>query len=105
MKRIPGLKDIKRVFATTDYAAAITGKKGKRGLICCLLLWMQADVCDFFFHAASGELFSWGLNGPSGRLGLGHDEHAFVPQKVPLDKPVADVALGTHHAISLCIDE
>ncbi|CDH51642.1 williams-beuren syndrome chromosomal region 16protein homolog [Lichtheimia corymbifera JMRC:FSU:9682] len=78
LKRIPGLKDIKRVFATTDYAAAIT---------------------------ASGELFSWGLNGPSGRLGLGHDEHAFVPQKVPLDKPVADVALGTHHAISLCIDE
>lgn len=79
-------------------------KKGKGDLFVvycygCKLMFV------IFFHAASGELFSWGLNGPSGRLGLGHDEHAFVPQQVPLDKPVADVALGTHHAISLCIDE
>lgn len=26
LKRIPGLENVKRVFATTDYAAAITGK-------------------------------------------------------------------------------
>ncbi|KAI8350155.1 regulator of chromosome condensation 1/beta-lactamase-inhibitor protein II [Blakeslea trispora] len=77
-KEVKGLEDIVKVYATTDYAAAIT---------------------------ASGELYTWGLNGPtSGRLGLGHEEHAFVPQRVNIDKHVIDVSLGTYHAIAICKD-
>ncbi|KAI9318649.1 regulator of chromosome condensation 1/beta-lactamase-inhibitor protein II [Dichotomocladium elegans] len=75
LQRIPGLSNVQRVFATTDYAAAITD---------------------------SGELFTWGLNGPSGRLGLGHSHHGFVPHRVELEKAVQDVALGTNHALALC---
>ncbi|KAI7865144.1 regulator of chromosome condensation 1/beta-lactamase-inhibitor protein II [Spinellus fusiger] len=75
LNEVEGLKNIERVYATTDYAAAIT---------------------------ASGELFTWGLNGPSGRLGLGSVDHAFTPQRVPLDKVVMGLALGTNHALALC---
>ena len=45
----------------------------------------------------------WGLNGSSGRLGLGHKEHAFEPQRVDIDKEVEDLALGTNHALAICI--
>ncbi|KAI8364461.1 regulator of chromosome condensation 1/beta-lactamase-inhibitor protein II [Choanephora cucurbitarum] len=75
-KEIKELKEIKKIYASTDYAAAIT---------------------------VSGELYTWGLNGPtSGRLGLGHEDHAFVPQRVNIDKRVIDVSLGTYHAIAIC---
>ncbi|KAI9251958.1 regulator of chromosome condensation 1/beta-lactamase-inhibitor protein II [Sporodiniella umbellata] len=73
-KKIHGLDNVQRVFASTDYAAALT---------------------------ENGALFSWGLNGISGRLGLGHSEHAFTPQRVPIDPPVRDVALGVYHALAL----
>ncbi|KAG0175072.1 hypothetical protein DFQ29_007261 [Apophysomyces sp. BC1021] len=76
MKRVEGLKDVARVFATTDYAAAIT--------------------------EVSGELFTWGLNGPSGRLGQGNTEHAFTPKQVKLGRAVTDVELGTNHAFAMC---
>ncbi|KAL0095683.1 regulator of chromosome condensation 1/beta-lactamase-inhibitor protein II [Phycomyces blakesleeanus] len=75
LREIEGLKDVERVFATTDYAAAIT---------------------------ASGELFTWGLNGPSGRLGLDSVDHAFVPKRVDIDRPVTELALGTNHVLALC---
>ncbi|KAI9013814.1 regulator of chromosome condensation 1/beta-lactamase-inhibitor protein II [Phycomyces nitens] len=75
LREIEGLKDVERIFATTDYAAAITG---------------------------SGELFTWGLNGPSSRLGLTSVDHAFVPKRVNIDKPVSDIALGTNHVLALC---
>ncbi|KAI9485241.1 MAG: regulator of chromosome condensation 1/beta-lactamase-inhibitor protein II [Benjaminiella poitrasii] len=77
MTTIEGLRDIRKVFATTDYAAAITD---------------------------SGELYTWGLNGPSGRLGLGHFEHSFQPKRVDLNRAVLDVSLGTNHALAICIE-
>ncbi|KAI8147966.1 regulator of chromosome condensation 1/beta-lactamase-inhibitor protein II [Fennellomyces sp. T-0311] len=76
LQRIPGLPEIEKVFATTDFAAAV---------------------------AASGELFTWGLNGSSGRLGLGHQEHAFAPKRVEIDGKVQDLALGTNHVLAICI--
>ncbi|KAH8554383.1 regulator of chromosome condensation 1/beta-lactamase-inhibitor protein II [Umbelopsis sp. PMI_123] len=69
---------VTKIFATQDMAAAIS---------------------------VSGQLYTWGLGGHSGRLGLGHSEHAFVPQKVHFDDPtrkVLDLALGTSHAICIC---
>ncbi|KAI7904447.1 regulator of chromosome condensation 1/beta-lactamase-inhibitor protein II [Cokeromyces recurvatus] len=77
LTKIECLKDIKKVFATTDYAAAIT---------------------------ESGELYTWGLNGPSGRLGLGHCQHSFEPKRVNLTQPVLDVYLGTNHALAVCAE-
>ncbi|KAI8088523.1 regulator of chromosome condensation 1/beta-lactamase-inhibitor protein II [Thamnidium elegans] len=70
-------KEIIKVFATTDYAAAIS---------------------------KCGELYTWGLNGPSGRLGLGDNQHAFIPKLVKMDRQVIDVALGTSHAIATCTE-
>ncbi|KAI8069317.1 regulator of chromosome condensation 1/beta-lactamase-inhibitor protein II [Gongronella butleri] len=68
---------VTRVFAATDYAAALS---------------------------ASGELFIWGLNGPTGRLGLGHDHHAFTAARVDFNgKQVKDVVLGTNHALAVCV--
>jgi alpha-tubulin suppressor-like RCC1 family protein len=71
------LKDIIKVFATTDYAAAIN---------------------------KSGQLFTWGLNGLSGRLGLGNNEHAFIPRLVNIDRKVTDVSLGTNHVLAMCYE-
>ncbi|KAI9490967.1 regulator of chromosome condensation 1/beta-lactamase-inhibitor protein II [Zychaea mexicana] len=76
LQRIRDLPQIQKVFATTDFAAAV---------------------------AASGELFTWGLNGSSGRLGLGHQEHAFQAERVDIDKEVHDMVLGTNHALAICI--
>ncbi|KAI7851685.1 regulator of chromosome condensation 1/beta-lactamase-inhibitor protein II [Circinella umbellata] len=76
LQRIRNLPRIKKVFAATDYAGAV---------------------------AVSGELFMWGLNGSSGRLGLGHQEHAFEPQRVDIDREVHDLTLGTNHALAICI--
>ncbi|KAI8379195.1 regulator of chromosome condensation 1/beta-lactamase-inhibitor protein II [Radiomyces spectabilis] len=75
LAEVAGLSNIRRVYATTDYAAALSD---------------------------SGELYTWGLNGYSGRLGLGTEDHAFVPQRIPLERQVVDVALGTTHALALC---
>ncbi|KAI8049434.1 regulator of chromosome condensation 1/beta-lactamase-inhibitor protein II [Gilbertella persicaria] len=77
LKQIEGLNRISKVYATTDYAAAIT---------------------------VSGELYMWGLNGIHSRLGLGNHEHAFIPQRVELDKKIVDLFLGTNHAIAMCLD-
>jgi alpha-tubulin suppressor-like RCC1 family protein len=56
------------------------------------------------YFTASGELYTWGLNGPSGRLALGNeDEHAFTPKRVNIDRQVIDVSLGTNHALAICI--
>lgn len=52
----------------------------------------------------SGDLFTWGLNGSSGRLGLGHHQHEYVAKQVDMENnTVVDVALGTNHALALCI--
>ncbi|CAO3702618.1 unnamed protein product [Rhizopus stolonifer] len=75
LKKVEGLDNIVKIFATTDYAAALS---------------------------ADGELFTWGLNGPSSRLGLGHTDHAFTPKRVYINKRVTDVSLGVNHALVLC---
>ncbi|CAG8558725.1 7867_t:CDS:2 [Acaulospora morrowiae] len=77
--RVPDLSNIKRIYCGPDYMAAIS---------------------------ASGELFTWGSGGPSGRLGLGHTNNQFVPMKVtfPQDVIVERVACGTNHAIALCTE-
>ncbi|RCH87809.1 Williams-Beuren syndrome chromosome region 16 protein [Rhizopus azygosporus] len=77
LKEIKGLEKVVKVYASTDYAAALT---------------------------EDGQLYTWGLNGPSGRLGLGHHEHAFVPNHVNVDRKVLDVSLGVNHAMILCED-
>ncbi|KAG2206850.1 hypothetical protein INT47_007607 [Mucor saturninus] len=68
-------KEIIKVFASTDYAAALS---------------------------KNGDLYTWGLNG-SGRLGLGPTD-AIVPKRVDIDKQVIDVSLGTNHAIATCAE-
>lgn len=92
-----------KIFATQDMAAALTGKEvfhifnlGNR---------MSNANAILFCTADSGQLYSWGLGGHTGRLGLGHLEHGFVPQKVLFDgasHKVLDLALGTSHALCLC---
>lgn len=52
----------------------------------------------------SGELYTWGLNGASGRLGLGNSLHGFIPKRVDIDKRVIDLSLGTNHAIATCVE-
>ncbi|CAO3616745.1 unnamed protein product [Cunninghamella blakesleeana] len=76
IKQVKELKNIIKVFAATDYAAALS---------------------------ESGVLFTWGLNGASGRLGLGHCQHEFTPKQIKLEKAVIDVSLGTNHALALCL--
>jgi alpha-tubulin suppressor-like RCC1 family protein len=59
-------------------------------------------VCILFLE--SGDLFTWGLNGSSGRLGLGHHQHEYVAKQVDMENnTVVDVALGTNHALALCV--
>lgn len=91
-----------KVFATQDMAAAITGKAHLS-----VQIWSCSRVPDSVpLHAKdSGQLYTWGLGGHTGRLGLGHLEHAFVPQKVHFGeapRKVVDLALGTSHALCLC---
>ncbi|KAL1932521.1 hypothetical protein VTP01DRAFT_8199 [Rhizomucor pusillus] len=74
LRKVPGLANVKRVFAATDYAAALT---------------------------ADGQVYVWGLNGTSGRLGLGHTDHAFTPSRLDIDCPIHSLALGTHHALAI----
>ncbi|KAG2173415.1 hypothetical protein INT44_008767 [Umbelopsis vinacea] len=77
-RRVQIDEKITKIFAVQDMAAAIS---------------------------ESGQLYIWGLGGHSGRLGLGHLEHVFVPQKVLFDdspRIVLDLALGTSHAICIC---
>ncbi|KAI8082752.1 regulator of chromosome condensation 1/beta-lactamase-inhibitor protein II [Halteromyces radiatus] len=77
LQKVKGLDKIIRVFAATDYAAALS---------------------------ESGDLFTWGLNGQSGRLGLGHHQHEFIAKQVLFNNnKVIDVVLGTNHAMALCI--
>jgi alpha-tubulin suppressor-like RCC1 family protein len=57
-----------------------------------------------FQFIGSGELYTWGLNGPSCRLGLGNNEHAFIPRLVPIDRKVVDLSLGTNHVLATCIE-
>lgn len=73
--QVKGLSNVAKVFAATDYAAAIT---------------------------TSGELYTWGLNGPSCRLGTNNAEHAFEPTRVNIDREVIDLSLGTNHAFAVC---
>ncbi|OZJ03308.1 hypothetical protein BZG36_02283 [Bifiguratus adelaidae] len=67
---------ITQIFATTDYAACIDD---------------------------AGQLYTFGLNGPHARLGLGDTAHAFEPRKVLFEDSTAvrNVALGMHHALVL----
>jgi hypothetical protein len=95
-KPINNLDNVIKIYAATDYAAAITGKT-----FCPQLdynVYIHVPIID------SGKLYTWGLNGPSGRLGLGHLEHAYEPRLVELDRKVHHVSLGTNHAIALCDD-
>ncbi|KAF9130834.1 Williams-Beuren syndrome chromosome region 16 protein [Mortierella sp. 14UC] len=80
-EQIPGLEGVRKIVASTDYAAAITGK---------------------------GELFTWGTCGKTGRLGHGDFEHRFEPKRVvmPQEKDgdkviVHDVALGQDGALAI----
>ncbi|KAF9278010.1 Williams-Beuren syndrome chromosome region 16 protein [Mortierella alpina] len=73
-EKIPSLSGIRRIVASTDYAAAINDK---------------------------GELYTWGTCGKSGRLGHGDFETCFEPKKVLMPQEcngkkvvVHDVALG-----------
>lgn len=98
LQKVKGLDRAIRVFAATDYAAAISGtktqttKRGKSLFIVCILF------------LESGDLFTWGLNGSSGRLGLGHHQHEYVAKQVDMENnTVVDVALGTNHALALCV--
>ncbi|KAI8992662.1 regulator of chromosome condensation 1/beta-lactamase-inhibitor protein II [Pilobolus umbonatus] len=77
LRCIQELDNIVRIYATTDYAAAIS---------------------------ASGELFTWGLGGASGRLGLGHTYNSYKPQQVDIGRHVVDLSLGTNHALAICTD-
>jgi alpha-tubulin suppressor-like RCC1 family protein len=52
----------------------------------------------------SGIVYTWGLNGPSCRLGLGNNEHAFTPKQISLDKEIIDLSLGTNHILATCIE-
>ncbi|EPB88986.1 hypothetical protein HMPREF1544_04247 [Mucor circinelloides 1006PhL] len=74
--QVKGLLDVAKVYAATDYAAAIT---------------------------TSGELYTWGLNGPSCRLGTGSSQHAFEPMRINIDREVVDLSLGTNHALAICV--
>ncbi|KAK3836222.1 MAG: regulator of chromosome condensation 1/beta-lactamase-inhibitor protein II [Linnemannia gamsii] len=80
-EQIPGLLNVRKIVASTDYAAAITDK---------------------------GELFTWGTCGKTGRLGHGDFEHCFEPRRVmmPQEKDghkvvVHDVALGQDGALAI----
>lgn len=64
--------------------------------------YMVQYLIPVSFFKAEGELYTWGLNSSSGRLGLGHMEHAFTPQRVPLEKKVLELALGTYHVLAIC---
>ncbi|KAG0217683.1 Williams-Beuren syndrome chromosome region 16 protein [Mortierella sp. NVP41] len=86
-EQIKGLSGIRKIVASTDYAAAITDK---------------------------GELFTWGTCGKTGRLGHGDFEHCFEPRRVmmPQEKDghkviVHDVALGQDGALAIveCLDK
>ncbi|ORX62473.1 RCC1/BLIP-II protein [Hesseltinella vesiculosa] len=71
-------RKITGVFAATDYAAALSD---------------------------SGDLFTWGLNGSSGRLGLGHVDHAFTAVRLEFHGwQVESLVLGTNHAMALCVE-
>lgn len=65
---------------------------------------MYNDNSLFIRIIDSNELYTWGLNGPSGRLGTGDYEHAFLPQRIPMDREVIDVSLGTNHAMAVCLE-
>lgn len=74
---IEGLQRIEKIYATTDYAAAID---------------------------EDGALYTWGLNGLSGRLGIGSTSHGVRPSKVNFDSPplrVNTLALGTYHVLAI----
>lgn len=73
--QIEGLSNVAKIFAATDYAAAIT---------------------------KSGELYTWGLNGPSSRLGTSTCQHLFKPIRINIDRKVIDLSLGTNHALAIC---
>lgn len=64
-------------------------------------------LCPNYKYLESGQLYVWGLGGQSGRLGLGHSEHAvFAPQSVRFPNHsnlrVKNIALGATHALALC---
>ncbi|KAG0305741.1 Williams-Beuren syndrome chromosome region 16 protein [Linnemannia gamsii] len=80
-EQITGLSGVRKIVASTDYAAAITDK---------------------------GELYTWGTCGETGRLGHGEFEHCFEPKRVkmPQEKDghkviVHDVALGQDGALAI----
>ncbi|KAF9393232.1 Williams-Beuren syndrome chromosome region 16 protein [Podila verticillata] len=79
-EQITALSGIRKIVASTDYAAAINDK---------------------------GELFTWGTCGQTGRLGHGDFEHRFVPQRVVMPQEasgkvrVHDVALGQDGALAI----
>ncbi|KAG0288161.1 Williams-Beuren syndrome chromosome region 16 protein [Linnemannia gamsii] len=80
-EQIKGLSGVRKIVASTDYAAAITDK---------------------------GELYTWGTCGKTGRLGHGEFEHCFEPKRVkmPQEKDghkviVHDVALGQDGALAI----
>ncbi|KAF9930071.1 Williams-Beuren syndrome chromosome region 16 protein [Linnemannia zychae] len=80
-ERIPGLFGVRKIAASTDYAAAITDK---------------------------GELYTWGTCGQTGRLGHGDFEHCFKPKRVKMPQEndghqviVHDVALGQDGALAI----
>ncbi|KAI7826905.1 regulator of chromosome condensation 1/beta-lactamase-inhibitor protein II [Gamsiella multidivaricata] len=80
-EQITALSGVRKIVASTDYAAAIDDK---------------------------GDLYTWGTCGKTGRLGHGDFEHSYVPKRVkmPLEQDgrkvvVHDVALGQDGALAV----
>ncbi|KAG0071789.1 Williams-Beuren syndrome chromosome region 16 protein [Linnemannia elongata] len=80
-EQIVGLEGVRKIVASTDYAAAVTDK---------------------------GDLYTWGTDGRTGRLGHGDFENCFEPRRVkmPQEKDghkvvVYDVALGQDGALAI----
>ncbi|KAF9438260.1 hypothetical protein BGZ76_008993 [Entomortierella beljakovae] len=80
-EQITSLSNIRQIFASTDYAAAIDDR---------------------------GELYTWGTCGETGRLGHGRFGHCFEPKKVNLPQEqgghrvvVHDVSLGQDGALAI----
>ncbi|KAG9290335.1 hypothetical protein G9A89_007066 [Geosiphon pyriformis] len=75
--RIPQLSNILAIYCGTDYAAAISESK---------------------------DLYTWGLGGPSGRLGLCHLNNQYMPSivKFPEKVNIVTIACGSYHVLALC---
>lgn len=50
-----------------------------------------------------GEVYSWG-RGMDGQLGIGTNKNSCIPEKIVLDREIADLSCGTNHTILMTTD-